>query len=244
MADLEPEQFADYVAPYYEQDGVTIYHGDAAAVLPALSVEADLLLTDPPYGISHQSNHGAMPGIVGDDGTLDVLAIIKNACRLLRIHRHLYVFGPLDLGTITVGATAELIWDKGKPGMGNLSIPWGPSHERIAFAVWSPYPSQKGDGRVAAKLRQGTVIRSPKINNGRGALSHPTAKPVPLMRLLIESSSTFDDLVLDPFMGRGSTLVAAKLEGRRAIGIEVDERYCEMAARRLSREVLDLGGVA
>lgn len=233
--------------PYYDDGAVTIYHGDCREIVLGLGgTTVDLIITDPPYGIAYQSGNGSMPSIANDDGTFDVETVIRDACKLLRIHRHLYVFGPCDLTAVTIGATAELVWDKGKPGMGNMALPWGPSHERIAFGVWAPptYRSQKGDGGMAAKMRQGSVLRVPKTNNGRGALLHPTAKPVQLLRLLIEASSTFDELVLDPFMGAGSTLVAAKVEGRRAIGIELEERYCEVAAKRLGQEVLDFGGAA
>jgi DNA modification methylase len=75
-------------------------------------------------------------------------------------------------------------------------------------------------------------------------LTHPTEKPVMLLRQLIEASSLHGDVVLDPFLGSGSTVVAARTEGRRAVGIEIEERYCEIAAKRLAQEVLDFGGAA
>ena len=224
--------------PYYDEIGITIYHGDCREVLPSLS-KVDLLLTDPPYGMNWCSGRGDMGGISGDDGTFDVEACIRLALAQLRFHRHAYVFGPLDLSALTTAATAELIWDKGKHGSGNLSMPWGPSHERIAFAVWSPYKSAAKDGGLAARLRRGSIINVPMQNNGRGALTHPTEKPVMLMRQLIEASSLFGETVLDPFAGSGSTLVAAALEGRKAIGIELDEAHCETAAKRLAQGSFD-----
>jgi site-specific DNA-methyltransferase (adenine-specific) len=80
----------------------------------------------------------------------------------------------------------------------------------------------------------------PSTNTGNGAKRHPTEKPVMLLRQLIEASSLFGETVLDPFMGAGSTLVAAKAEGRKAIGVEVDERYCEIAASRMGQDFLAL----
>ena len=88
-------------------------------------------------------------------------------------------------------------------------------------------------------MRRGTVLRYPNTR-GRGATRHPTEKPVALLRELIESSSRFGETVLDPFIGSGSTLVAAALEGRKAIGIEIEERYCEIAANRLAHGALPL----
>jgi site-specific DNA-methyltransferase (adenine-specific) len=150
------------------------------------------------------------------------------------------VFGSLDVAPLTVGATCDLIWDEGKHGSGNLDIPWGTSHERIAFGVWSPFPSHKGDGASIVRRRRGSVLRYGTSNNGRGASMHPTRKPVQLLRELIEASSLFGEVVLDPFMGSGSTLEAARLECRRAVGIELEERYCEIAASRCAQDVLDV----
>lgn len=231
------------MTPYYEQDGITIYHGDCREILPTLDL-VDLVLTDPPYGVNYESNFRQQTWgkIEGDDGSLDIAECISLTLRRLPPNRHIYVFGPLDLSSLAVGPTVELIWDKGKVGSGDLSLPWGPSHERIAFAVHKPYQSMKanGGGRLAARLRQGSVIRCPKINNGRGATNHPTEKPTALLRQLIESSSCFGETVLDPFMGSGSTLIAAQMEGRGAIGIELSEAHCETAVKRLQQTILPL----
>jgi DNA modification methylase len=231
------------MTPYYDDGTCVIYHGDCRDVLPHIET-VDLLVTDPPYGQAWNSGRGRMGAIAGDDGGLDVEACLKAALRCLRSKRHAYVFGPYDLTQFTVGATADLVWDKGGLSSGDLSIPWGPTHERIAFAVWTPYPSEKGAGGLAARLRRGSVLHVPRQNNGRGALTHPTEKPVMLLRQLIEASSLHGDVVLDPFLGSGSTVVAARTEGRRAVGIEIEERYCEIAAKRLAQEVLDFGGAA
>jgi site-specific DNA-methyltransferase (adenine-specific) len=132
-----------------------------------------------------------------------------------------------------------LVWDKEMLGSGDLTCPWGPSWEPITFGVYVSRPSgrKRGDGRLAARLRRQSVIRVPRPNAGQMEdrfKPHPTAKPVFLLRQLIESSSCLGETVLDPFAGHGSTLVAAAIEGRRAIGVELDESYCEATALRLS----------
>lgn len=222
-------------APYYDADGITLYLGDCREVLPKIVADVDLIVTDPPYGISYQSNRGhGHTAIEGDDGSLDVPAALAQASRLLRRGRHAYIFGPRDLVQPPFTAAVELIWDKTVVGMGDLSLPWSTSHEPITFCVYEPSKAnrEKGYGNLVARMRQGSVLRVPRTN-GAGTTRHPTEKPVLLLRQLIESSSCMGETVLDPFVGVGSTLVAAVLEGRRGIGIEVDERYCEAAANRL-----------
>ena len=234
--------------PYYEDEAVTIYHGDCREMLPSMASESiDLLLTDPPYGVQ-MSPHGRrkiplpMDVITGDDGSLDVPSIINDALRVLRNNRHFYVFGPFEFDDQPrVLKTAELIWDKGIMSGGDTNCVWGKSHERITFGSRTASAQNKADGygNGAARLRKGTVLRYDRPN-ASGAGNHMSEKPVMLLRELIESSSKFGEIVFDPFMGSGSTLVAASLEGRKAIGIEIEERYCEIAAKRLSQGVLAL----
>lgn len=231
------------MTPYYDDGQCVIYHGDCREVLPTLTETVDLLLTDPPYGENWQSNFRDRPfdAIQGDDGSLDVCEAISLACKRLRRHRHVYVFGRPDLSGAPLTEAVELIWDKEMLGLGDLSLPWGTSHEPITFATYeySTANRARGKGRLAARLRQGSVLRVPRPN-AAAVRHHPTEKPVYLLRQLIESSSLIGETVLDPFIGVGSTAVAARLEGRRCIGIEIDERYCEVAAKRLARDVLPL----
>jgi len=119
--------------------------------------------------------------------------------------------------------------------MGNLSVPWGPQHEKITFATYETSKAnreRRGYGKLSARLRKGSVLRCLRHNAG-SAKNHPSEKPVDILRQMIESSSVLGECVLDPYMGCGSTLVAAKLEGREGIGIELEEKYCEIAAKRL-----------
>ena len=125
-------------------------------------------------------------------------------------------------------------------GLGDLSKPWGPQHERIAFATYelSKANRAKGYGNLSARLRKGSVVRSTRANSGR-VKHHPTEKPVDILRQFIESSSVMGETVYDPFAGSGSTLIAAALECRVAVGCEIEERYCEIAAKRIENECVE-----
>lgn len=234
------------MTPYYQADTVTLYLGDCRTILPALPRNSvDLICTDPPYGQNWQSGYRTtrLAKIVGDNGSLDVPAAIALALGVLRPYRHLYLFGRYDLTSLPLCSPVELIWDKGILGPGDLTLPWGPAHEPITFAVYVPEPSNraKGRGELAARLRRGSVIRCQRANGvalDDAHVRHQTEKPVDLLRQLIESSSVMGETILDPFAGSGSTLVAARMESRYAIGIEIEERWCEVAAKRLAQGVL------
>jgi DNA modification methylase len=200
------------VTPYYQDDLVTIYHGDCREWMP----EADVIVTDPPYGMSYESGWSGK-SIANDHDTTTRDAVLDQWD------------GPaLVFGRWSVPRPSRtrhlLIWDKGDwPGMGDLALPWGPSTEEV-YVI--------GSGFVGP--RRGSIIRDPHRPNGL----HPNEKPVALMARLIEACPP--GTILDPFMGSGATLVAAKSLGRRAIGIEIEERYCEIAARRLDQLTLGL----
>lgn len=228
--------------PYFTSDTATIYHADCRDLLDDLG-QFDLLVTDPPYGVQFQSNrrddHPQFDRISGDDDNSVWVKVLEDVVRInLRRYRHAYVFGPLDLTPLVeaglVQEPIELVWDKSMIGMGDLTLPWGPQHEAIQFCVGvkSKANVRKGEGRLAARMRQGSVLRHQRANSA-GAVRHPSEKPVGLLRELIESSSCIGESVFDPFMGSGSTLVAACLEGRTAVGVELDERYCQLAAERV-----------
>ena len=231
--------------PYYERDGITIYCGDCLAVMADMSsASVDVVITDPPYGVSWgptsmRTAPLAFESIHGDCDTSMALHGIRDALRILREKRHLYAFGRFSFDGLPVQAPTELIWDRGKAGLGDLSSVWGPAHEYIQFVVKISSKANRADGRgsLPNRLRRGSVLSYPNIQAGASTL-HLTEKPVALLRELVECSSRFGETVLDPFAGVGSTLVAAELEGRRAIGIEIEERYCEIAAKRLSQRVM------
>lgn len=209
--------------PYYSDDLVTLYHADSLQE-PDLWLGADVLVTDPPYGMEYQSSRGAVTtdAIVGDKST----NARDHALRLWGGKPRI-VFGswkarrPADISQM-------VIWDKGRsPGMGDLSIPWGPSFEEIYVS-----------GRGWVGKRGGSVLHfNPISNNARGG--HPTPKPVVLMESLI-SHCPEDWVIADPFAGSGATLVAARNLGRRAIGVEVEERWCREAVSRLGQPTLPM----
>lgn len=221
---------------------VTLYLGDAAEIVPTLSETVDLIATDPPWGVNFQSGYRtSIPKydvIHGDRGEVDVPAILSACVKKLRKKRHVYVFGPRDLVASVDALTppTELIWDKERTGMGDLSLPWAPAHEQIHFSVkvQSAAERKEGRGNATARLRQASVLRGFVRPDGNASV-HPNEKPVPLMRRIVEASSNLGDLVLDPFMGSASTVVAALVSGRRAIGIEIDEKYFAAAVERVQR---------
>lgn len=217
------------VEPYYADEAVTLYLGDCREVTEWLA--ADVLVTDPPYGMAYESNfnrdkrNAKVGRPVAADGDLtardDVLAPWGD--------RPALVFGTWRVAR-PARTRACLVWDKGAwPGMGDLSFPWGSSHEEVYVL---------GEGFVGS--REGTVIQSNRlVSSGHATPDHPTPKPVGLMERLLAKCPV--GVVADPFAGSGSTLAAAKRLGRRSIGVELEERYCELIASRLSQGVLDFG---
>lgn len=201
--------------PFYSDDNCVIFHGDCLEILPEIT--ADVLITDPPYGMAYTS--GWQDRTIANDGDTSVRdAVLK----LWGGSRPALVFGRWDCPH-PLEAKMCLTWDKGDwPGMGDLSLPWGPSTEEIYVL---------GKGFVGK--RSGSVI---KHDRKTGQTIHPNEKPVSLMSKLLLKCP--EGITVDPFMGSGTTLRAAKDLGRKAIGIEIDEKYCELSAKRLGQEVL------
>jgi site-specific DNA-methyltransferase (adenine-specific) len=226
--------------PYYSREGITLYHGDCAE----MEVDCDLLVTDPPYGQEFKSGWAKTPwGVIEGDNNLEgTTGRLRHAIRKLRRHRHAYIFGhKFDFSDLPLMGITEIIWDKEIVGPGDLSCPWGPQHEKITFAVHESSKANRalGRGNLSARLRKGSVLRCPRANSA-AIKHHPTEKPVYILRQLIESSSVMGEIVYDPFAGSGSTLIAAALEARIAVGCEFEERYCEIAANRFEREIAAL----
>jgi DNA modification methylase len=214
--------------PYYKARGVTIYHGDSREILP--SVSADVLVTDPPYGVN-LGKHAA--------------AKEKRVQFLAKKSYGVYDDTPENLIGIVVPVVTMALWKckrglvfcaGGKVGhfpepraLGGVYLPAGCGRTAWGFqnlATCMLYGS-------APNLHLGakpTVLRSTERAEKNG---HPCPKPLGWMEWAVSLSSLPGEVVLDPFMGSGTTLVAARNLNRKAIGIEIDERYCEIAARRL-----------
>lgn len=229
------------VTPYYQDEHATLYHGDCLQITAWL--EADVLVTDPPYGMALRT--GKRKGRFGDFGDCRVAGDDDPSVRDAALERWgderpALAFGRWSV-TRPAGVKSLLTWEKGNhTGMGNLEIPWSPTTEEIY--ILGRWPKRERRGRDGGGRSSATILinaPAPAAMNGR---LHPTEKPLALMRALIDKCPP--GVIADPFAGSGSTLVAAKQLGRRAIGVELEERYCEAAALRLSQGVLDFGGAS
>lgn len=209
--------------PYYgPEDGITIYHGDCREVLPNLSVAA--IVSDPPYGIGYvHSGRGKgkhsrrnIEPITGDDRPFEPEFLLD--------YESVILWGA-DHYAARLPHGRWLAWDK-LDGLASFD-----SFSDVEFA----WMKGRGAARIFRFLWKG-ICRAGERTGGR---VHPSQKPVPLMKWCLGFVPE-SELACDPFMGGGTTLVAAKDLGRHAIGIEIEERYCEIAAKRLSQRVLGL----
>lgn len=210
--------------PYFQDDAVTIYHGDCREVLPQLP-KVDLVLTDPPYGIDYQSARRIgwqrKAKIQGDDEF--PLWMFEE----LKPRKAMFVWCRWDILPILPLPKSFIVWDKGNHSMGNLEHEYGRQWEAIAF-----YPSSEHK----FIYRPTDIISVMRVPPDK--LVHPNEKPVEVASKLLSANE--GNLILDPFMGSGTTLRAAKNLGRKAIGIEIEEKYCEIAAKRMAQTVMDL----
>lgn len=224
--------------PYYEHAGITIYNADCREVLPHIG-QVDLVLTDPPYtfGIASTAQEGKAGGwgdlmnssIFYESWLSECKRLTANTQGAAWVFNSWRSFPVLARAAYAISWPIEslMVWDKCWIGPGG-SRGLRPSYELAALFV-QPQFSIPNRGIPDIWRCQWSSVKP----NG-----HPAEKPPDLMvRMIRESGSR--DLILDPFMGSGTTLVAAKQLGRRAIGIEIEEKYCEIAAKRLQQEMLD-----
>lgn len=210
------------MTPYYQDNSCTIYHADCMDILPTIP-PVDLVLTDPPYGISHPTNYDA-----------------RGRGKLAKCNDYSPVFNdnkPFD--------------PKPFLSIGNAHCFWGGNYYDLpktnGWLVWDKERPHELD-QATAELAWTDFVKGVRVFrymwNGmirageRGENYHPTQKPVDLMRWVLNLKWTPAGLIFDPFMGSGPVLRAAKDLGRKAIGIEIEEKYCEIAAKRLEQEVL------
>jgi DNA modification methylase len=253
--------------PYYQDEAVTLYHGDSdgtfgtQGVLASLTGPVDAFITDPPYNVSGGDRSGREGTTLGklkrkdgtsrkvqrDFGTWDRTwmpgAFLSEAHRLLR-----------EGGSLVAFTSEFLIGDYIASGLNHRNlIYWRKTNPTPAFkrlyvravemAVWQV--KGKGgwtwnSGGYTVNVYEGPVVAGFACANGEYR-EHPTQKPLWLMSALIEQHTQPGELLVDPYAGSGTTLVAAKRAGRKAIGIEQDEAYCAVIAKRLAQGVLDFG---
>lgn len=212
---------------YYWDERIVLLHGDCLEH-PEWWTCADVLVTDPPYGSEGiAGGYGRGGRAIANDETTEA----RDAVLALWAERPVLCFGTPRMAEPPGGWDHRLVWDKREPGLNGG--PWRYNHESIFV---------RGEGWVRVNARSFSVISVPSGNGTPEKSDHVHAKPVALMQSLI--AATPPGTIADPFAGSGSTLVAAKALGRRAIGVELEERYCEIAARRLSQEVFDFGSIA
>ena len=210
--------------PYFERDGIAIYHGDCRYILPALQV--DTICADPPYGLSlgrrsggaRQNSPFAMAlndyQITGDDEPFDPAHLLG--------YRRVILWGGNHFASRLPDTRCWLVWDKREGGK--------PDDQADAEVAWTNFDEPM---RLYSHLWRG-MIKASERNQRR---VHPTQKPVSLMRWCLTIAKP-QGVVCDPYMGSGPTLRAALDMGFPCVGIDTDERYCEVAAKRLDQMTL------
>jgi site-specific DNA-methyltransferase (adenine-specific) len=225
------------MTPYYEHAGITIYHGDCREVLPSIGA-IDSLISDPPYGIgfaeyaTHEDNADEYadfiwPIISSAEGHIsDGYCCVMQSAKLARRWSSLF---PREWRLIALPKNfVQMNTDRRLVGATDYALLW----------TIGTTPKRRGLDAPRDWFLCNTSDMSKKVKG------HPCPRPIDGMKYLVECASEIGWTILDPFMGSGTTLHAAKELGRQAIGIEIEERYCEIAAKRLSQEVLPLQSIA
>ena len=212
--------------PFYGDDYVCILHGDCREILPQLP-KVDLVLTDPPYGIgiakTGRIGGGQLANVkqyMASDWDKDRLS--KETLGLIRDSSvNQIIFGGNYIADLLPPSSCWLVWDKDNSGnFADCELMWTSFDRAVKKYLW----------------RWNGMLQQPHNKEYR---YHPTQKPTGLLKAILVDYPS--DITLDPFAGSGSTLVACKALNRKCIGIEIEEKYCEIAAKRCSQEVFDLG---
>jgi adenine-specific DNA-methyltransferase len=224
------------IKPYFERDGVSIFHGDCRAVLPTLeSGSVDLLVTDPPYGVGFTGRHdNKHKPIAGDNDLGWVLPVFAELWRVMRDDSFAVTFYGWPRCDVIVGRIKEvgfrlvshLVFVKNAFGLGTFSR----GQHEVAFLLAKGRPAVPK--RVISDVIrwEAELLRAPRL--------HPNQKPIGVLVPLILTYSEKGQTVLDPFVGSGSTLLAARQCGNSVIGIEIEEGYCKSAVRRMEQQDL------
>jgi len=225
--------------PYYEHAGITIYHGDSRELLWSEHT-VGALITDPPYGVNFDYGNGQDDSVDGMRSLvapiLDKAEAIVEAggyCVVWRSPKHWRQWStwfPRAERLIALPKRFIQIYPNVPWWATDYALLWRiPGGETARYEDWMPKPN-----------RDWFITDAPNFGLGRGSIKHPCPRPIDAAKYLVGCFSRPGTIVLDPFMGSGTTLRAAKDLGRRAIGIEIEEKYCELAARRCEQEVLAL----
>lgn len=214
--------------PYYQHGGITIYCGDCREVLPL--VEFDACVTDPPYGIG-------FPYLSYDDTREALAKLIAETMPLLSGKRAFILCGPTQIGLYPQPEWVSCVtW--------NTTGSFG----KFGYSQWMPVlcygQDLAGFGNINGMMKGDTLringSATVGVHRDGNELQHTCPKPLKVMRLVVQRFTPERSVIVDPFMGIGTTLAVSKDLNRKAIGIELEEKYCEIAARRLSQEVLAL----
>lgn len=223
------------MSPYYEQDGITLYHGKAEDVLPTLPT-VGRVVTDPPYGTggwrrleagAGGNPSGSLVRESWDGGDVEWLGLVKSDV--------VFTFWPASRTHLLLEAARARALTKHRTLYMRKRDPKPMPAGRTRWSV-EPIWILSRDGFVLYGGDDVVEVSTPRLGRDAGATGHPYEKPLAAMNWLIAKSDL--QPILDPFAGSGTTLVAAKQCGYRAIGIEQDERWCEIAAKRLAQGVL------
>lgn len=213
--------------PYYQDSAVTIYHGDCrdTFIRREIAEVGDVLITDPPYGVRFNGKYNTNTGgYVSGDSDIGPIVVTEY---LKLCDRGVVFTGNRLLQRYPVSRDVGGIYSPAGAGVG----PWG----FICFHVILFYGARPGGPKSPSTIRSSAISE---------LCDHPCPKPIEWMKWAVTIGSIEGETVVDPFMGSGTTLRAAKDLGRKAIGIEIEERYCEIAARRMAQEVLFTGDAA
>jgi len=268
------------VTPYYDADGVTIYHGDCREVLPTLSFAG--IVTSPPYAEQRAALYGGIPEADYPAWTVEWMAAAARGLEpggsaLINIREHIRdgeLSDYVHRTRLAVRASGwiecdELLWIKpdgpplGHPGRPRRSwerILWfsrdrqptcypkanGQPSNRLGFRISSKASADWISSTQSEHLTAGDARSldycTVSVGDRPSNIDHPAVYPEKVAAWMMRTVTADGAVVCDPFAGSGSTLVAAKYGGRKAIGIELSEAYCEIAANRLAQGVLDFGG--
>jgi DNA modification methylase len=232
------EQFwsrpVENLKPYYQTRGITLYHGDSRKILPELEAESfDIVLTDPPYLVSYTGRWGSeYEPIKGDADSSWVLPIYSEIYRVLKADALCLTFYGWPHAETFLGAWRHV-------GFRAVSI-FALVKDRFGLGYYTRAQHEPAYLLAKGKPRKPEPAISDVLDwKITPPLLHPNQKPLPAITRLLGTFTDNNSSVLDPFSGSGTTLLAAQRLGLNAIGIEIDERFCEVAATRLSQQVLD-----